>query len=928
MKSLLASRSMCLVALLFIFAGCGSGGSNGTPPSGQRLSVNLVADPPVGDGPHQVVLEARVTNPTSGGLTYAWDFGDGSVETGERSVLHTFKTDGAFTTKVTVSNGIETATASATITVKALPQQSAVIGPEGGTVKLDTCEVIVPAGLNPQVAPFALTTLPSFGDLITGQLDPARFKPIGSAYRLETPVKTGVPFTVRLSYADGDLPSGFAAKDLSIIIRGVGFPDVLEDDEVTPGWGGPAVSYTALPATVHTDTHTAEFNAYMRGTFQLVAISGPLDWSQAELLRTVRADSSPSSLLSGQKGAAIDIPLTIVVFNKEPADKVAYKNAALEGFTTAYQYYKGAGFPVPAGPFTIVVGEMGGLGAVNVDYPLIIKMKYTIDSADKIKKTMAHELFHCIQHYFSNKPSRDYSHGAESWFIEGTACWGSDEVYDDIPDLYHATTWERLQTPLNLEGRKAAKYYQTSGFWKWVNSKQSDAIKDTLWTVWTDTHTITQGQVLWIMENSTEVHYQDTFLSVWSGYDPNEPKPDFLKFAMDACYFKDFDVNETKADELWSNYPYLGQPKVVYTEKGKLTTLQSGKPGSSKVDPAEITYGLTQYLTIDIRVIDTLDLAGTLHVKFAETGPGTTYDAAVIVHRGDTEAKIEIVRDLSKPHAEITAPFKPGDEAVIIVADPRWLTTPHNPGFGMVQAWIETACGSLPGQITDVSTTDQLIAALKTVAPGNTIRLAPGSYQPALSTWPLAGWPNQLAGLLVKDITLTGSGSNPEDTVIVLPSTNPSGYGLPLLTYGTVTLRNLKLIPMGTFCIAGIGGHLAVCSVVTEHNHYGEALYFTPWDAGSHSLKVFNSFLLNYTQTFDGIYLSTSASVGQSSITADIQGTTVSGWDWGAEWTNDPKYGPINVTVDCSGFYGNKGYNAVERVVLGSAYTLVEHCPK
>jgi hypothetical protein len=192
----------------------------------------------------------------------------------------------------------------------------------------------------------------------------------------------------------------------------------------------------------------------------------------------------------------------------------------------------------------------------------------------------------------------------------------------------------------------------------------------------------------------------------------------------------------------------------------------------------------------------------------------------------------------------------------------------------------------------------------------------------------LPGWPDQLAGLLVKDITLTGSGSNPEDTVIVLPSTNPQGYGLPLVTYGTVTIRNLKLIPIGTFCIAGIGGHLTVCSVETEHNHYGEALYFTPWDAGSHSLKVYNSILSNITQTFDAIYLSTSGSVGQSSITADIEGTTVSGWDWGVEWENDPDYGPINVTVDCSGFYGNKEYNAVERVVVGSTYTLVEHCPK
>jgi hypothetical protein len=134
--------------------------------------------------------------------------------------------------------------------------------------------------------------------------------------------------------------------------------------------------------------------------------------------------------------------------------------------------------------------------------------------------------------------------------------------------------------------------YRTSGFWKWVYSRQPEAIKDTLWAVWADTHVnaIMGGQVLWILENTNEVHYQDTFLSVWP-----EPTFDFLRFAMDACYFKDFDVNETKADELWASYPYLGSPKVVYAKGGSITTLQSGKPGSSKDDPVEIKNYCLQY---------------------------------------------------------------------------------------------------------------------------------------------------------------------------------------------------------------------------------------------------------------------------------------------------------------------------------------------
>ena len=47
-------------------------------------------------------------------LTYAWDFGDGTVGTGT-AISHTYATAGSFVTSLTVSDGLETATATRTI---------------------------------------------------------------------------------------------------------------------------------------------------------------------------------------------------------------------------------------------------------------------------------------------------------------------------------------------------------------------------------------------------------------------------------------------------------------------------------------------------------------------------------------------------------------------------------------------------------------------------------------------------------------------------------------------------------------------------------------------------------------------------------------------------------------------------------------------
>jgi hypothetical protein len=59
------------------------------------------------------------SDPNNDSLTYTWDFGDGSSGAGQ-AVSHVYRTAGAFTAKLTVSDGKKSATATAGVTVKSM----------------------------------------------------------------------------------------------------------------------------------------------------------------------------------------------------------------------------------------------------------------------------------------------------------------------------------------------------------------------------------------------------------------------------------------------------------------------------------------------------------------------------------------------------------------------------------------------------------------------------------------------------------------------------------------------------------------------------------------------------------------------------------------------------------------------------------------
>ena len=99
--------------LLLIAAACtptggGTGTTTTTADSGPPVAV-ASASPTIGDAPYTVYFDSTGSIPGTGvGLTYAWDFGDGTPTVDSPSTSHGYATVGTFTAKLTMTNSAGT----------------------------------------------------------------------------------------------------------------------------------------------------------------------------------------------------------------------------------------------------------------------------------------------------------------------------------------------------------------------------------------------------------------------------------------------------------------------------------------------------------------------------------------------------------------------------------------------------------------------------------------------------------------------------------------------------------------------------------------------------------------------------------------------------------------------------------------------------
>ena len=101
-----------------------------------------------------------------------------------------------------------------------------------------------------------------------------------------------------------------------------------------------------------------------------------------------------------------------------------------------------------------------------------------ISGEGALKVTVAHEFFHAVQFAYDFKERR--------FFMEGTAVWVEDEVYDDINANYeylHDSALHQPEVPLDAGDVRSGENFEYGSwlFWRFLSESQSDAFIKALW---------------------------------------------------------------------------------------------------------------------------------------------------------------------------------------------------------------------------------------------------------------------------------------------------------------------------------------------------------------------------------------------------------------------------------------------------------------
>jgi len=130
--------------------------------AGNRRPVAAAsADPSTGPPPLQVVLSAQQSHDPDGeALTYAWDFGDATAGGSGPVIAHSYKAKGAYTARVTVTDGAGArATAAARIQVGTPPSARIATPPPGATFAPGSVIAFAGDAVDPESGPLPADAL-------------------------------------------------------------------------------------------------------------------------------------------------------------------------------------------------------------------------------------------------------------------------------------------------------------------------------------------------------------------------------------------------------------------------------------------------------------------------------------------------------------------------------------------------------------------------------------------------------------------------------------------------------------------------------------------------------------------------------------------------------------------------------------------------
>jgi PKD repeat protein len=895
---------LLLLGSIILFPGCGNG-SEGVP------SAELFADPEVCDVPCEVVLYSGVDDSLAQVLTITWDLGDGAKE-GDTRLLHTFEAAGSHEVSVTVSNGATSSTDTLTVRAEPQPKTSGTVDESGGSVSQGACTVTVPGGLAPEAFSIELTELPSMQTAAEDGFGLDGFEAFGSAFDVSTLAKSSEAFD--LAVREPEIVGADPSK-LAWLVRELGTPLPPGNSSSPAVSPAPLAGYLLVPVTGLDADGTARAEIFGSKRLQLVRLSEPL-----------QVDSRASEASVVPK-AVPGLAITMVIRHAPTKMSASeYFDAVEAGVTKSYEVLiDDMGFFWPQKSLTVYVGRINRDwdGFITMTGRDTINLNHTLASADDIKKVVAHEFFHLIQNQNSNRMSLVVSFAKDQWSKDGTACWAMDEVFDEIRNNYHATPHARFGIPLLQELSDDYPYeaYQTVAFWKWAESKKPKIIKDILVDRYLTTHQTKQGLPI-LIENFVIIDHLTSLKKLWPGID-------FLEFAYDALYVKDFDTEEKLKDELWwpdKGSPYLGLPKVV--EARANVVLQPGQ-GDSEATARVLELQVRPHLTADVLEVESAGVTGVLHVQFPVVS--AALDARVFTIDAATNAleDTSIVRDLSMKQADLTFPFDPDKKAEIIVIDPKWTyTSDTNPVKGLIKIWIADRCGQLPSNVIEATDEEELYAALTSAPAGSAVKLPAGTFTPPIREWPLpeddrvGTWDTQV---LVRNVTLAGAGEG--QTTLAMRGDEFGSVGLT--TVGSVTLRDLTIDAGEFWGVTAIAAKdLRLCNVTVE-TYGADGIQFSQWpDGGDGFVGIYNS-TIRFTglERHWGMELSCLDQSGN--IGAEIFNSKISGWYVGASYTEDSDNScTVSLATDCNGFTDNELANVMHtECTPGDCTNWVEECP-
>jgi hypothetical protein len=802
---------------------------------------------------------------------------------------------------------------------------SATLDTDGGEVQLESFLLrvygeVIPDGETPTVT---LIRRGALQDELARFHPPEGYRAVGPAVEVQLPFESDLPSELEISYDPSALPEGFEAEDLTIFVYG---PTTFDP---APGTSPellelPEEDLAPIYTEVDSEALTATANVYRAGTYQLVALSDPMEWDIGAAVE----DSSEDTGLVQSRREAIQLGLgPIVTIDPVLATtlgevrKQQLRDLVRSGVQQSLSAYGALGFATPPTHLVTVFVTVGSSGFVaSAAFSQTIRINPLDFSLEEIAKTLAHECFHLVQYWHTNGPSVTQFFGErDNWLIEGTAEWGRDVVYDGIPDQYNAPDIGRFSVPLNERGKTGVSsyLYETVVFWKWLEAKYSGALPQAFGTVRDQTRTVVTP--FYRLPNDTPVSFNDTLRDTRADID-------LMQFFEDVLYYKDFERDETGPGELWDK---LGpQRDVEVSIRFGATVLPPSALATGGVAlPVALSSTLAPSLTAAPKLIQNQPapdaLEGTIHVEFR---PHANLNLAATVISRDTHEK-KRVASLGQG-GEVTFPFEEGTEIVVIAMDPQW----KPPGTGTTtisyDVWVEpeeSPCGKLPGTVHPVSTTVELLSAIEQASEGDTVLMAPGRYTVHTTSLPSLPLVRNGVWLIDKELTLAGSG--PDLTEIVVPDTNGFmwAWDNPETTY-----RDFKVTTVGTsgFVVGGVE-RLSFCNVEAEfvqNAQYG-VLVYTNWEGlpTTREINLIDSIFGgpdpgNFPT---GLHLSSDGSQPAANLTLVTQNSLFNNWLYGIFY----HAGAPNVTLDvddCTlSFLDIGGFN----VCMREAVRCAEQCP-